>query len=374
LKLWHSNFPKTNHHQKKGGCENVAFSLTKEKPISAPFQSQYGWHIVKFIEKFQVKTAKEMQQELNAKISKDERSRKITNSVNGKLRKEYPIKTDAKVYNEALLTVTAAFTANTWKAPTDNKFSSTLFAIKNKKIAAKDFLNYLEAQQKSYKDSKADIKKIVSDLYEKFIDEQLNAYYDENLENNFPEFANVIEEYKDGLLLFDLMEKEIWEKAKNDSIGLKGFYDLNKQKYTWKNRLDVSIASSTKREVIEKTMAMFKADKSTDEIKKALNTDKTVEVMINQGIFEEGNSVLPKNVPFNTGVTETIKNGNYFYVTKVNKTLPASSKTFEEAKGKVINEYQQYLEENWISNLKKEFDIKINQDVFEKIKTTLQSK
>ncbi len=355
--------------------ENVAFSLTKEKPLSAPFQSQYGWHIVKFIEKFPVKTAKEMQQDLNAKISKDERSRKITNSVNGKLRKEFPIKTDAKLYNDALLTVTAAFTVNTWKAPsTDAKFSATLFTIKDKKITAKDFLNYLETQQKGYKDSKADIKKIVGDLYEKFIDEQLNTYYDENLENNFQEFANVMEEYKDGLLLFDLMEKEIWEKAKSDTIGLKKFYDLNKQKYTWKNRLDASIASSTKQDVIEKTMDMFRGNKSADEIKKAINTDKTVEVMINQGVFEEGSTVLPKNVSFKTGVTESIKNGNYFYVTQVNKILPAGIKTFEEAKGKVINEYQQYLEENWVSNLKKEFNIKVNQDVFEKIKTTLTSK
>jgi peptidyl-prolyl cis-trans isomerase SurA len=101
--------------------------------------------------------------------------------------------------------------------------------------------------------------------------------------------------------------------------------------------------------------------------------DGVVNVMSKVGVFEEGNEVLPKNLKFETGISEIIKDGEYYFVTKVNKTLPAGSKTLEECKGKVINDYQQYLEENWVKDLKNEFKVEVNQEVFEKVKKQLKS-
>ena len=353
--------------------ENVAFGLTKENPISKPFQSQYGWHIVKFIERFPVKSAPEMQQEVSAKISKDERSRKIINAVNSKLKKEYPVKTDDMVLAEAQKLLSAEYILGTWKTPESTPvYDKIIVSVGSKKVLAKKYVMFLSDQQRTFKDSKLPLKTIAEKSYDKFVEEQLNSFADENLENKFPEFANVVEEYKDGLLLFDLMEKEIWDKSKKDTIGLKAFFDKNKVNYKWKNRLEVSIASSTKKEIVEKAAAMLKDGKSAADIKKALNTDKNIEVMINEGTFEEGNATLPKNVTFKTGVTDIMQDKEYYFVTKVNKILPEASKTFEEAKGKTINDYQQYLEENWVSELKKEFSIKVNDDIFEKVKKEIQ--
>ena len=352
--------------------EDIAFSLTKENPLSKPFQSQYGWHIVKFIERFPVKSAKEMQQDLNAKISKDERSRKISNSVNNKLKKEYPTKRNDKIYDAAAKSITAEYTAGTWKIPEDKNFDESFLTIRDKQITARSFLEYVFEQQKSFKDSKLSLKNISDNIYEKFLNEQLNKFADENLESRFSEFANVMEEYKDGLLLFDLMEKEIWEKSKTDTVGLKKFHSLHREKYVWKNRLDLLIASSSKEDVAKNVIQMLKTGKSAEDIKKALNTDKVVDIMISEGIYEEGNAVIPKNVTVKAGVTDVLQNGAYFYVTKVKKILPAGEKTFEEAKGKVINDYQQNLEENWVSELKKEFTVVVNQNVFEKVKRDLK--
>ena len=352
--------------------EDIAFSLTKENPLSKPFQSQYGWHIVKFIERFPVKSAKEMQQDLNAKISKDERSRKISNSVNNKLKKEYPAKRNDKIYDAVAKSITAEYTAGTWKIPEDKNFNESFLTIRDKQITARSFLEYVFEQQKSFKDSKLSLKNISDNIYEKFLNEQLNKFADENLESRFSEFANVMEEYKDGLLLFDLMEKEIWEKSKTDTVGLKKFHSLHREKYVWKNRLDLLIASSSKEDVAKNVIQMLKTGKSAEDIKKALNTDKVVDIMISEGIYEEGNAVIPKNVTAKVGVTDVLQNGAYFYVTKVKKILPAGEKTFEEAKGKVINDYQQNLEENWVSELKKEFTVVVNQNVFEKVKRDLK--
>jgi len=354
--------------------ETVAFSLSKENPISEPFKSQFGWHIVKFIDKFPVKTLEEMQPDLESKVSKDDRSRLIVASMTDKLRKKYTVKRDDKLFAVVSKLITNDFYEGKWDVPANLKdFNGNLFTInKVKSITGASFLNYVKSQQKSPNTLKP-IAKLIDKLYQSYVDQELAQYYDDNLENEFPEFSAVMDEYRDGLLLFDLMEKEIWTKSKTDTLGLKSFYDKNLKNYNWKNRLDVTILSSTKLDVIKKAEKLLKQDKTVDFIKEKLNLkDGVVNVMSKVGIFEEGSEVLPKNLKFETGISEIIKDGEYYFVTKVNKTLPAGSKTLEECKGKVINDYQQYLEENWVKDLKNEFKVEVNQAVFEKVKKQLK--
>ena len=352
--------------------ENAAFSLTKENPLSAPFLSKYGWHIVKLIEKHPVKTYDEMKTELENKVGKDDRSRLITNSLNEKLRKKYPIKRDDKLYAALSKTVTNDYYENKWEVPTDTKaFDGKLFVVKDRNISGTAFLNYAKIQQKAGMTLKP-INKLVDNLYPKFVDEQLNTYYVDNLEGEFPEFAAVMEEYRDGLLLFDLMEKEIWDKSKTDTIGLQAFYDSRKASYQWKNRLDVNIISSTDIEMVKKAQKMLKQNSTSEQIKDKLNTKEKVAIMTNSSVFEEGNDALPKNLKYEVGISDIIKEGEYYFVTKVNKVIPAGTKTLDECKGKVINDYQQYLEQNWVTDLKKEFTVKTNLDVFEKVKKELK--
>jgi peptidyl-prolyl cis-trans isomerase SurA len=187
----------------------------------------------------------------------------------------------------------------------------------------------------------------------------------------FPEFGAVVEEYRDGLLLFDLMEKEIWERSKTDTLGLKAFYETQKDKHKWKTRLDVTTASSTKQEVIKKALAMMKKGSSADAIREKLNTKEVVNVMISEGLLEYDAPTLPKGTKAEVGFSEIIKQGDYYFVTNVKKVLPEANKSFEEAKGKIVNEYQQYLEQNWVNELRKEFQVKVNKDVFEKVKSKL---
>jgi len=199
----------------------------------------------------------------------------------------------------------------------------------------------------------------------------LKAYYDDNLETEFVEFANVMEEYRDGLLLFDLMEKEIWEKAKTDTVGLQKFYNDHKMEHLWKNRVEATILSSTKMDMIKKALALLKKKTEPQKIKEKLNVDTIINVMANTGVFEEGSDALPKATKYEVGISDIFKEGEYYFVLKVDKLLPAGVKTLEECKGKIINDYQQYLEKGWVDDLKQEFTVKINKDVFEKVKKQL---
>lgn len=348
--------------------ETVAFSLSKEKPLSEPFQSQFGWHIVKLIERYPVKTADEMRAELESKVSKDDRSRLITASQNEKLRKKYTVKRNDKMLKAVTAAVTEEVYKNEWKVPANLKpYEGKLLTINDSVYTGAMFLNYLRAQQKGGL-SERPISKLVEKVYDKYADEQLNSYYKGNLENEFPEFAAVMEEYRDGLLLFDLMEKEIWDRSKTDTLGLKKYYEANIAKYQWKNRADVVIASSTKEDVVKKAQKLLKDNKDTEFIKQKLNEKEKVNIMTTSGTFEEGADTLPKGMKFQDGVSDIIKDGEYYFVVKVNKVLPAGPKALEDAKGKVVNDYQQYLEENWVKDLKGEFSVSVNRDTFEKVK------
>ena len=352
--------------------ENVAFGIIKPNSYSEPFESQFGWHIVKLVEKYPVKKLDEMERELDEKIRKDDRSRLITNSLTNKLHKKYTVVRDEKLYAQIKALVTDKFYTGEWNLPVNLKdYNGNLFKIEDKAINGAEFLSNIETQQKSNLKIKP-IGKLVDYVYQNFVDEKMTNYYNDNLEKEFPDFGNVIEEYRDGLLLFDLMEKEIWDKAKQDTIGLKNYYSANKLKYQWKNRAEVLVASSTKEDIVKAAKKLLKKDQTADFIKTNLNTKDVVNVMIKQETYEEGAENFPKNVLFKTGVSEIYKDGEFYFVNKVLKIIPATNKTFDEARGRVINDYQQYLEDNWVSDLKKEFKVTVNQEVFERLKASMK--
>jgi peptidyl-prolyl cis-trans isomerase SurA len=297
----------------------------------------------------------------------------VTASLTEKLKTKYVVKRDEAIYAKVKNAVTNDFYESKWIAPSTPDYAVNLVTIDNKITSAIDFLAFVKTQERAANTIKP-VNKMVDKLYANFVEEKLNTTYNDNLENEFPEFNNVMEEYRDGLLLFDLMEKEIWEKSKTDTIGLKKFYDINKGRYNWKTRLDMTVCSSTSEEIIKKALKMLKEDKKVDDIKTALNTKEVVNIMSSNGVYEEGNNNIPKGTKMQVGVSEITKNGEYYFVTKVNKLLQPGTKTLEECKGKAINDYQQYLEENWVSNLKKEYTVKVNNDVFEKIKKEIKSK
>lgn len=354
--------------------ENVAFDLKTPNQISAPFESQFGWHIVKLIEKHPVRSYDKMKAELEDKIKRDERSLLITNSLAKKVRSKYSFTKDAKLIAKIKGTVNDEFYSQTWVVPEKAKELNgvVLTVNKDKKVNGALFLDFIASKQKSNIKTKP-VSKLVDELFEKFVDEQMIAYYNDNLENEFPEFKNVMDEYRDGLLLFDLMEKEIWNRAKNDTIGLNDFFKNNIKNYQWKKRYSVDILSSTDVKVIEKAQKFLKKGKSLEYIKEQLNKDGKINVMSKSGMYEEDYDVLPQFNGLSKGVTSIVSKDKYYFVVNVTDEKPAGAKELSECKGKVISDYQQYLENHWVDELKKEFTININKEVFSKVKNQLNN-
>lgn len=353
--------------------ENAAFSLDKKGAISQPFETQFGWHIIKLIDKYPIQPLEQMKSELENKIKRDERSLIITNTLAQKLKSKYSFETNKNEYKNAEKAVTEAIYSQTYELPKDKENLRGDLAIinKTKKIGTPSFMNFINSQQKNKLTTKP-LNKLVAELYDKWKDEQLITYYNENLENEFPEFSYIMEEYRDGLLLFELMEQEIWNKSKSDTLGLQAFYESNKANYQWKKRYDVTIFSSTDEGAIQKAQTYLQKGKDATFIKDKLNTNDKVIVMSKAGLYEEDYDVLNKMPTIQLGVNPVFKEGNYYYAIQVKQIKLPEPKTINECKSKLVNDYQQYLELHWVDNLKKEFNVSIDKTVFEKIKAQLK--
>lgn len=352
--------------------EDVAFSLKEKGELSQPFQTQFGWHIVKLIEKFPLQSLAELKEDIENRIKRDDRSLLITNSLAKKLKAKYSIKTDAKLLARIKKTVTNEIYEQQWTVPVNKDFQAPIVTVENKrKFSGMDFLEYVNTQQKTNLKTRP-IQNLTNELFDKWLDEQIITFHDDNLENEFPEFKFVMQEYRDGLLLFDLMEKEIWNKAKNDTIGLEKFRLENIANYQWKKRFDVDLFSSTDEKVIKKAQAYLKKGKSITYIKEQLNVKDKINIIVKSGLFEHDFDVLPDFAISQTGITPIIAKGDYYFVANVKEIRPVEPKLLNETKGKLVSDYQQYLEQNWVDELRKEFKIEIDKAVFEKTKKELQ--
>ncbi|WP_338409193.1 peptidylprolyl isomerase [uncultured Flavobacterium sp.] len=354
--------------------ENISFSLKEVDETSEPFKSNFGWHIVKLIEKHSVETYEKAKYELENKIRRDDRSKLISNSLSDKLNKKYTSSTDDKVMKLVKSLVDDTFYNQVWEVSQDvlKESNIDLLVINNDlKIKASVFLQYLQTMQKQNLQIKP-VAALVDHFYALFIDVNLKEYYDSNLENEFSEFKNIMEEYRDGLLLFDLMEKEIWDRSKSDTIGQKEFYLNNKANYTWKKRIQADIYSSTNRSDLEAALKLVEKGKEVIFIKNELNKDGKVNIMVQTGLFEEGDKFLPKSIKYKVERSKIVKEGDYYFFLNTSKITDSEPKKFEDAKGKIINDYQQFLDSNWVNELKNDVTIKVNKEVLEKVKILLK--
>jgi peptidyl-prolyl cis-trans isomerase SurA len=346
----------------------VAVSKLKKGEISAPVQTMYGWHIIKLVDRKEIAPFDTIKAELKTKIAKDSRANKSKEVMVEKIKKEYGFKDDPKALADFNTVVTDSIFMGKWKAIKAKDLTKNLCSIGNKQFSQQDFAKYLAAHQSS-KTNKVDISAYVNSMYKQFIAESAINYEDGMLETKYPEFKSLMKEYRDGILLFELTDEKVWSKAVKDSVGLKEFYDKNKQNYMWDTRLDASIYTCANAKVAKATHKLLKKGTLTnDEILKEINKTSQLDLKIESGKFLKKDNPLIDSIPWVEGTTKDLpKNGSVIFV-KVNKVIAKEPKSLAEAKGMVTADYQTYLEKAWIDSLKKKYPVEVNGDVFSTIK------
>lgn len=351
--------------------ENEAFALKENNAISEPFKTQYGWHIVKRIKAQPIESFEELKPTIEAKVKRDSRSKLINQAMVEELKGRYDItyNEEAKPYFVSL--ISEDYFRRSWRLPEDFDKDEILFNINGGDYTYNDFGRHILSAQRLYASKPMPAKDLIDKEFASFFESTILRYREDNLEHENMEFANILKEYRDGLLLFDLMEKEIWNKASKDTLGLQDYYEKNKDNYQWEERLDFVMATTADAKKANKILKLMKKGKTNVEISEALNSDKKQNVIFTTAIYPSNDDRLPSDIEKEVGVSGVYDHNEAFHVIKINALLPAGPKTLKEAKGAVINDYQQQIESNWINGLYERFQIDVNKDVLEEVRATI---
>lgn len=261
--------------------EKAAFDLTEINEISKPIETKFGWHILKLYSKSKLSSFKEMESSLLKKVKNNSRSSVISNSFYKKLLNKYSINydNDLTYFTDQLNGHNAN---NIWEIPSTINKKKILFKINDKTLNYLDFANYIVNTSLS----NGSIYSSVTDLYKDFINQSVMNYYKSNLLSENTEYRYIYNEYKEGLMLFDLMQNEVWNKAKEDTIGLKTYFKNNKSLFKIANNAN-PLYEDISGEVISKYQIIFENNWITSlRQKKAIFIDKKVLKKIKKTIIK----------------------------------------------------------------------------------------
>lgn len=342
--------------------ENTSFALKNKGDYSDIMKTKYGWHIIKLLDKRGLAPFEEMKPDLKAKVSNDSRSEAGRTSLIAKIKKEYNFKENLKARDEMYKVIDTTFFNGNWEISKAKGLTKPLFYFNDKVYTQTDFANYLASYQTQQ--PKTDVKIVIDELYNQFVDETAIAYEEANLDKKYPEFKALMQEYRDGILLFELTDDKVWSKAVKDTVGAKAFYEKNKTNYMWGERADASVYTMLKEETAKQVRALLKKKKAEKEILAEINKNSQLNLAVESRIFNKGeNTYVDKS--WSSGISENLKDekNNKTIIVVVNKILPPEPKSYQDAKGIVTADYQNYLEKEWIESLKKKYPVSIDKTI-----------
>jgi peptidyl-prolyl cis-trans isomerase SurA len=332
--------------------EQIAFNLKNPGDLSDPFQTQFGWHIIKLESKIPLPSFNDLAASLKNRVSRDERVQISKQALEVKMRKDFGFTENAEVKNRIFALADTTLQKGKWKVNTPDAANETLFSMQGKPYAAKDFLIYVEQNQKP---NSLTSSQYMEQLYNQYLNDVQGKVLEEKIKQQNPDYSWLLNEYYEGILLFEIMEKEVWNKATEDSIGQRSYYQAHRNDYQANERVNAKIYSSTVLSTIRELKSLVEAGDSL-KIQEYIASQK---IRQEKGAFEKSDRPILTKINWAPGLQLTENNGTH-YLVQVTAILPPGIKTFEEARAAVISDFQTDLEKRWIEQLKKRHPVKIS--------------
>jgi peptidyl-prolyl cis-trans isomerase SurA len=346
--------------------EDKAFTLENDGDYSTPFETSAGWHIIKRISKPDLADFERSKRGISAEIAKNSRFEVAKKVLVNKIKDEAGFQEFPAELDNFTNKLDHTFYSLYWNLP--DSLEPTLIKLADKEYSMEDFAVYCKKNQRERirygKNANMDL--VVKLMYEKFVDESCMQYEEEKLEEKYPDFKSLMREYDEGILLFEATKREVWDKASQDTAGLRVFYGSNKENYMWKPRADLyNYTVHIDDEKLASKIYKYAQDHSHDKLIDKYNAENQL-ISFTRDKVENGNKVLAGLKWEEGAISDLVLNGetNTFQFRKISALLPRSPKSLDEARGYVIADYQEFLEKNWVDSLKSEFKITVNWDVF----------
>ena len=340
--------------------ESQAFKLNSPGDFSEPFRTDFGWHIVMLLEDFPVVLNDDLYLKVKTGIERDSRSKLSSEFMAKKLKDQYKLKVYKENFNSLRRAAVKDVQKTTWDGKNALDLDNPLFKIESMIFYQNDFTDYILKNQKNNNN--------FDNLYLEFLDKSLFVYEESQLENKYPDFKVLLNEYREGILLFDLTNKNVWKKAVEDSLGLIKYFSDNSDSYQWETRLSASIYTCIDLSTAKKVKSLlYKLNRGSIEnsaILEKINKDSPLNLSIESNNFLSGDNKYVDMIDWKKGISKDIvtDDGSYVII-NVNEVLPAGNMTLNAVKGKVISDYQKFLDDQWILYLRDKYKYSVNKDL-----------
>ncbi len=353
--------------------EDTAFALKNDQDYSQPFETSVGWHVIKRLSKREIQPYNIEKSRLEAKVKKDARFEEAKRAMIERIKEEGNFTVNQIVLEKLIRSLDKEFLSFKWKAPKEKSKEVLCSFGEEKSISVGEFTDYLgrASRQRIRMGKNTKIPDAVHSLFNNFVDESALKFEETQLEVKYPEFKSLMREYDEGILLFEATKMLVWDKASQDTTGLKAFFETIKGKYKWNERAVVSVYT-LKEEAKEKIKKVRKYARkhSSEKMLAKFNKGEKKILSRKENNTEKGRNDVLDAMEWKAGSlseTEINKKNNSLNFMKIEEVLPGKDKALKEARGYIVADYQDFLEQKWVKELRKDYAVKTNRDVYESI-------
>ena len=346
----------------------AAIKELNENEFSEPVKTSYGYHIVKLIAKSGVKPLEDEKENITKRVEKDMRAKVSEEVVLKRIMKEDKFKEIIKVKDAFIATIDTTLKEGKYVVAEGVDEGKVLFKLMKQNYTIADFIEYIQKHQQAQPFMSS--ASYAYQLYDEFVKESVFAYEDAHLEEKYPDFKLLVQEYHDGILLFDLMDKEVWKKAEIDTAGIKSFYEENKDNYMWGDRVKTIVITVNNEENVARAEELIRQDIGADSIRAVVRAESLKGVIVKSPYYQKGDNVDIDETEWVAGTVRVIPS-TVDKTTKIIKILEVREpepKTYKEARGLIISAYQTKLEADWLEELKAKYPVTVDEKVLNKVR------
>lgn len=348
--------------------------------FSKPFQTSFGYHILKVTDVEEVKSFEEAEPEIKNRISRDARSTLSRERLISKVKRENDFQQNDENIARLVKHIedraqASAYNRGFWR-PVDSLMGDlyelevyTLGNGANKVTGTmRDFIAHYTKARKGM--DGATVAQATTRFMNNFFEDAALEYEEQQLPKKYREYRELLKEYRDGILLFTLTEEKVWRKAVEDTTGLQNYYDTHKSDFMAAERVVVDEYITDGEDAIKEVEGMLKAGKTEQDITDAINVNSSLKLTVRTQTYEKGKSdaidpLFGKSMGYISPVD--VYGNNRYRIFVVKEKLPAGQKAFEDAKSEAITQYQNHLEAEWLKELEGKYPVTVKEEIIEKL-------
>lgn len=346
--------------------EIASFSIEKIGDFTAPFITEYGWHIVILNDRKVVGTLIEETEQIKTRIDKGARNLLTELALLKKLKIDYSF-TENKYISSRKNLVKKSINLEKLIKGSLTKEDLLTVSVDSRELFTIDGISYSQADFKEFILEYQDVDLDFNRMYSRFVDFSCLIYKESKLEEEEPEYKRLLSEFRDGILLFDLTSEMVWTKSMEDTVGLKNYFENNSDNYLWEQRVEANIYTCANQKIALKLKRqLWKKSKgfiTVEEIMEDINKNSPLNLQHTASKYGNGDNKFVDQVEWKKGNYELSTESELVIVVEILSVLDKQAKELKDTRGKVISDYQNYLEENWLTELRLKYPVTIDTKV-----------